>query len=88
MTLTPMTDTERCEECGSWEAQCALPEAQPDCGCARCANAAKNELLQTLKLTQKWIGRCEWAGEGMAEMYRTIAMVQKTLDRHTQWEKP
>lgn len=82
-----MKDDERCPECGGWGEQCMGDEPVLTCGCARCANAAKDELLQTLKLAQKWIGRCEW-GDGMAEMYRTIAMVQKTLDRHTNWKKP
>lgn len=82
-----MTDAERCEACGSYGEACANDEPVLTCGCARCANAAKAELIQTLKLAQKWVGRCEW-GEGMAEMYRTLAMVQKTLDRYTEWKKP
>ena len=76
-----MTDDERCPECGGWGEQCMAEEPVLTCGCARCARAAKAELLQTLKLAQKWLGRCEW-GEGMQEMYRTIQMVQKTLDRY------
>lgn len=77
-----MTAWERCDLCGSYGEQCANEEPVLDCGCARCARAAKAELLATLKLTQKWVGRCEWAGEGMQEMMRTIQMVQKTLDRY------
>ena len=83
-----MKENERCAECGSWDVECVYDEPRPGCPCQRCATATADELLQTLKLTQKWIGRCEWAGDGLAEMYRTIAMVQKTLDRHAKWEKP
>jgi protein-arginine kinase activator protein McsA len=75
-----VTDDNRCDECGGWDARCVYDEAQPRCGCARCANARASNLIQTLKLVQKWIGRSEWSGEGMAEMFRTITMVQKTLD--------
>lgn len=32
-----MTDAERCQECGSWEAECSSEAPLPDCGCARCA---------------------------------------------------
>lgn len=77
-----MTDAERCEECGSYGEKCANDEPILTCRCARCAGAEADELIATLKLAQKWIGRCEWAGEGMDEMYRTIRMVQATLDRY------
>lgn len=29
----------RCEECGSWDVECAAPGPIRDCGCARCLNA-------------------------------------------------
>lgn len=34
-----MTVYRRCSECGSWGEECASDTAQPDCACARCANA-------------------------------------------------
>lgn len=34
-----MTVHRRCDECGSWGEECVSETAQPDCACARCANA-------------------------------------------------
>lgn len=34
-----MTVHRRCDECGSWGEECASETVQPDCACARCANA-------------------------------------------------
>lgn len=29
----------RCQECGSWEAECSADAPVPGCGCSRCARA-------------------------------------------------
>lgn len=38
----------RCEECGSWEAQCYSEIPVEGCGCRRCANAANVKLKSQL----------------------------------------
>jgi len=42
----------RCEECGSWEAECASNTPVWDCGCVRCAGvriAAQDKELKELR---------------------------------------
>jgi multidrug resistance efflux pump len=51
------------------------------------AIAQRDHYEAALRLAQKWLGRTEW-GEGMAEMYRTINMVEATLNKPHPWAKP
>lgn len=37
-----MNESERCPECGSWGEECAFPQAQAGCGCARCLRASRD----------------------------------------------
>ncbi len=47
----------RCDECGSWEAECGSEKPVIGCGCARCANAEVRRLKKLLK-------DAEWNAEG------------------------
>lgn len=41
-----MKNSERCYECGSWEAQCGSETPVEGCGCARCANHSLNKFKE------------------------------------------
>jgi len=43
----------RCDECGSWDAQCSSDTPVKGCGCARCANAE-------LAVLRKDAARYQW----------------------------
>ena len=44
-----MRDRDRCECCGSWEAECSSDTPQKGCGCMRCAAAENNRLLKEIQ---------------------------------------
>jgi len=43
----------RCNECGSWEAECGSDTPVAGCGCARCANHRANQLEQTVNTLER-----------------------------------
>lgn len=57
----------RCEECGSWEAECAADEPVWDCGCARCAGERVRKQDEELKALRARIGKMALAILGYIE---------------------
>lgn len=39
-----MDDKDRCEECGSWEAECSADHPVKGCSCVRCLSHSYHEL--------------------------------------------
>jgi len=70
----------RCDECGSWEAECANPEPVSDCGCARCAVVARDRARYACTAYYHDLARIGFLCEQTADEY-PLKAVERTVQQ-------